>query len=145
MGALVASGLVVVALVMVLRLGLSGRVSGFSPTRAKMRSRSLRGSNATLMLSAAALSGLTLSIASNVDRWARVADNIAAVLVGALVIAVISLVTFKSADALLGVVGFAAEVVAAALEHGPAGAVAVVVLAALLLMLLGFIRGFVRP
>lgn len=144
MGAFLASGLTVVALVMVVRLTLTGRLSGFSPARAMMRSTSMHGSNATLMLVAAALAGLALSIAFNAERWTQVADQIGPVLGAALVVAIVSLVAFKSADAVLGVIGFAAEVVAAGLEHGAEAALALVVLAALLLMLLGFTRGFIR-
>lgn len=144
MGTLLAPVTVATSLLLIMRLALTGRVASFSPGRAMLRSSSLRGSNATLMLAAAALAGLTLSIASNATRWSAIADRIGPLLAASLVLAVICLVAFKSADAVLGVVGFGAEVVTAGLEHGPGAAVSVIVLAALLLTLLGFVRGFLR-
>jgi hypothetical protein len=141
---ILSGGLVLAALALVVRLAITGRVSSFSPARAKLSSRSLHGSNATLMLSAAALAGLALSVASHANRWHAVSDHLGGALAAGLVLGVIALVAFRSADAILGIVGFGAEVIAAGLEHGAAGAVSVVVLAMLLIVLLGFVRGFVR-
>jgi hypothetical protein len=144
MTTMVTTALVLAALAMIARLATTGRVSGFSPGRAQLASRSLHSTNATLILSAAALAGLVLSIASHADRWHAVSDQLGGTLAAGLVVAVIALVAFRSVDAILGILGFGAEVVAAGLEHGAAGAMSVVVLAMLLVVFLGFVRGFVR-
>jgi hypothetical protein len=145
MAAFIAPGLVLLALLMVLRLAIGGRVSAFSPNRARMASRNLHGSNAALMLSAAALAGLALSISTQADRWEGVQEELGPVLAAGLVVALVALVAFRSADTVLGVIGFGAETISAGLEHGAPGAISVVVLATLLIMILGFLRGFVRP
>jgi ABC-type methionine transport system permease subunit len=144
MAPLITSALVLFGLLSILRLAVNGRLTGFNSRRARLTSRSLHGSNAALMLSAAALAGLALSIAANAQRWNSVSNELAPVLTVGLVVALIALVAFRSADAVLGVVGFGAETISAGFEHGTVGALSVLVLAMLLLVLLGFIRGFVR-
>ena len=132
-------------LLIVLRLAIACRLSGFSAERARLRSGSLHGSNATLMISAAALGGLGISASSNAERWPSVSEHLAPLLASAVVVGVISLIAFRSADALFAVLGLGAQVVGAGLEHGPAGAVGVLVLTMLVLVVLSIVRGFVRP
>jgi hypothetical protein len=137
--------LLAAALLMVLRLATTGRISRFSPARARLASSSLRGSNTTLVVSAAALAGLAFSAASHADRLTALTGRVGGSITVALVVAVVALVAFRSSDAILGILGFSAEVIGTGLQHGAAAAGSVVVLAMLLIVLLGFIRGFVRP
>src|SRR4051794_7739359 len=97
-----------------------------------------------MMVSAAALGGLGVSIASNLQRWHAIDASAGGVMAIALLVGVLALVAFPSADVVVGVVGFASEVAAEGLEHGVAGAISVIVLAMLLLTLLAIARGFVR-
>lgn len=142
---LLIGGVILGGLLIVLRLVLTGRVATFSASRAELRSRTLKGGNATLMLAAAALAGLAVSIVWHSERWSTVSAHLAPLLVASIVVGLLALVAFRSAEAVLAVVGFGADLVGAELEHGPSGVTSLLVLTMLTLMALAIIRGFVRP
>lgn len=120
-------------------------VGNFNTRRASMNSRSIAGPNATLMLAAASLAGLAVSLTAHASRWQSISRVAAPALVLLLIGAVVVLVLGGARGGIVvGLLGLAAEVVSAGLEHGPAGAMAVIVLAALLVYALGLVRGLVR-
>lgn len=117
-------------------------MGGFNSNRALLRTRSSSCQNANLMMAAASLAGLLVSIISNGARWRAVTQALGPLLVIGGILVVIALVTRgPGAGAILGLMAFGAEVVSASLEHGAGGGLTVIVLAMFFLFTLGIVRG----
>jgi len=63
------------------------------------------------------------------------------IIVGGLIMLVVN---HSAADAIIGLVGVASAILSVSLRYGVGGVMSVLVLAMLVLVLLGFVRGFVR-
>lgn len=120
----------------------TGRLTPFSWARARVNMLSFTGENLAVVLSIVVLTTLLLSglIQLGPDltlsRWAL---SLSLFVVGGL--AVFPRMTL----AVLAAAGLVAELWLLSVEHGPEAAVFVGVWSMLLLWILGFIRGFIRP
>lgn len=127
---------------MLLIFRIAGPGRSFNSRRALLSTRNTSGPNATLMLAAASLAGLGVSIISNGARWQELTDITGPVVV-LLLITGAAVLAFggRTGGTIVGVTGLVAEFLSAALEHGLAGAMVFVFLAKIALFTLGLLRG----
>lgn len=149
MTALISVAAVLLALLVGYRIILSSGSSlrPFNPGQAATRMRRPDGGNALLVLAAVNIASLGFEIVEQASAGGRAASTAAGAILPALIlIALVALVVTRSlADLILGLLGGGAALTAAYLEHGAAGLIAVLVLTVMVLFLLGFLRGVLRP
>jgi hypothetical protein len=122
-----------------------GKVGPFRSERALTRARSLDSPNALLILAAINIATLGVDLAVRGDEL-RVPDSFTSSLLPLLMLAGLVLLVFSHslADAIIGGLGIVASLAGVLIERGPVALVLVLLLAAMLVFLLGVLRGFTR-
>ncbi|HEY1741096.1 MAG TPA: hypothetical protein VGI86_20445 [Acidimicrobiia bacterium] len=137
--------LTIALFVAIVAFATTGRfvLTPFSGRRARMDVRSATGSNVLTMLAAVNVATLATDVLTH-GAQLHVPSGPLSVGVPILVVIVVTLLVFspRVADVLMGLIGVAAAVADAAIDHGAPGVALVLVVALSALWLVGLLRGF---